>query len=385
MSTGADWPEVGSDALDPARPARGVAWPWLPRRRPALGVRPTVASPLLFIVCGVILGPQGLNLLSLAVVDRLEIVVSVALAILGVFVGLGTAGIPRDAAAEALRGTAVGSTVTIAVVGTGMGLLLRSWGVQLPMSAFAFAAIVGICASASAAVHFEEAPDIRRATYLADLDDVPLVLLGTLAIALLAGGSMPLTMLRLALTIGAGAAVGFAGWLLFDRAEGLAERGVFVTGAVLLLAGIGAYLGTSPLLSGLTAALVWVRAPGAADRITAADLRVLQHPLVSLLLIVAGALIAWSPAVLWIASALVLLRLTAKLAASLAVAPMLRLPAGLIATVLLPPGVLGVALALNVRQVQGDDAAGIVAVVTAAAACAELLAIFLPRNLEDAR
>jgi hypothetical protein len=216
------------------------------------------------------------------------------------------------------------------------------------------------------------------------MDDVPLVILGAVAVAVAGGGGAPFVTLRLALTVAAGAAIGFAGWLLFDRATGAAERGVFVTGAVLLLAGMGAYLGTSPLLTGGIAALVWVRAPGAADRITAADLRVLQHPLVSLLLIIAGALIEWNRVVLWVAAAIVLLRLMGKLVASFAVAPMLQIRPGLAATALLPPGVLGIALALNVRQVLGSETGVLVAVVTAAAATSEILAAFLPREIEDA-
>jgi hypothetical protein len=145
------------------------------------------------------------------------------------------------------------------------------------------------------------------------------------------------------------------------------------------------YLGTSPLLSGCIAAVVWVRAPGAADRITAADLGALQHPMVSLLLIFAGALIEWNAVVLWVAGSVVILRLLGKLLASVAVAPMARVSPALLATVLLPPGVMGIALALNARQVVGSDIGGIVAVVTIAAGTSELVAAFLPLSSEEAR
>lgn len=380
-----EWPEVGSDALDPLYAGRETRRPWLPRRRPVLGVRSTVAPSVMFILLGVVLGPHGIDLLSMGVLDRLDMVVSVALAILGVFVGLGLTAIPKAARRPAMLGAMTGSAVTIAIVAGGLGLLLTAWGMRLPMDAFTFGGIIAICATASAAVHPGTDAVLQRAAYLADMDDVPLVILGAAALAVLGGGGAQLVTLRLALTAAAGAAVGFAGWLLFDRATGAAERGVFVTGAVLLLAGMGAYLGTSPLLTGGIAALVWVRAPGEADRITGADLRVLQHPLVSLLLIFAGALIEWSRAVLWVTVAIVLLRLTGKLVASFAVAPMLRIRPGLAATALLPPGVLGIALALNVRQLQGGETGVLVAVVTAAAAISELLAAFLPRGAGDWR
>jgi hypothetical protein len=375
-----EWPEVGSDALDPLYPRPGRRRFWLPRRRPVLGVRSTVAPSVMFIVIGAVLGPHGANVLSFAVLERLDLAVSVALAVLGVFVGLGLTAIPKVSVRGALVGAVAGSLVTAAIVAAGLGVLLTAWRISLPVTAFTFAGAAAICATASAAVHLGTDALARRAAYLADMDDVPVVILGALVLAALGGGGLPSVVLRLGLTVAGGAAVGLAGWLLFDRATGPAERGVFVTGAVLLLAGMGAYLGTSALLTGAIAALVWVRAPGEADRITGADLRVLQHPLVSLLLIVAGALVDWTRGVLWITVALVLLRLTGKLVASFAVAPILRIRPGLAATALLPPGVLGIALALNFRQVLGTDSGLLVATVTAGAAISELLAAFLPRE-----
>lgn len=382
MSDRTDWPEIGRDVLDPAQPPRRT-WAWLPRRRPALGVRPTAAPTILFILCGVGLGPLGLNLLTPAVIDRVDVLISVALAVLGVFVGLGMMTIPRGSGRDALVGGAVVSTMTIGMVTAGLLILVTGWGISVPLGALAFAALIGICSSASAALHMEATAGLGRAARLADADDVPLVMLGAVAIAVLAGGSAASVALRLALTVGAGAAIGVAGSLLFDRAEGAAERGVFVTGAVLLLAGAGAYLGTSPLLSGCVAAIVWVRAPGVADRITAADLAALQHPLVSLVLIFAGALIELDAVVLSVAAAVLLLRLAAKLVASLAVARMFRLSPALLASTLLPPGVVGVALALNAQQVLGGRVVAMVAIVSIATGASELVAAFLPREAEE--
>jgi hypothetical protein len=344
----------------------------------------TVAPPLVFILCGLALGPLGANVLSPAVLDRLDVVVSVALAILGVFAGLGLTGIPSGSLGSAAAGGVTASVITIAVVTSGLFLMAANWGMRLPMEPLAFAAVIGVCSSVSAAAHVEGRL-YQRVVHVADLDDLPLVLTGAILIAILGDAGRGSAMLRLGATAAAGAVIGIAGWLLFERAAGAAERGVFVTGAMLLLAGAGAYLGTSPMLSGLIAALVWVRAPGVADRLTAADLRTLQHPLVALLLIVAGALLEWSAAVLWLAAAVVLLRLLGKLAASATIARFLHVPPALLATVLLPPGVMGIALALNVRQALGADAAGLVAVVTMAAGATEVLAVFLPHDVEDGR
>jgi len=382
MKTGGDWPELGHDPLDPPVPAGGHGWLRLPRRRPMLGVRAIAAPAFVFLLLGAALGPRGLGLLSPAALGHLDIVISVALAMIGVFVGLSVSVKGSDPAGSSIAAGAMSAAVTIVTVTGGLYFLVGRWGVALAIDPLALACVLGICSSVSAAVHVAgDAPEeLRRAARLADLDDVPLIVLGVTAVAMLAGGSAAE---RLLLTALAGAAIGFAGWLLFERASDAAERGVFVTGAILLLAGAASYLGTSPLLSGCVAALVWVRAPGVADRITSEDLSVLQHPLVVLLLLVAGALIEWSAAVLWLAAALVLLRLVGKLLASLAIARVARISPALLASVLLPPGIMGIALALNVRQVLAAEDNVIVPAVTVAAVATEILAAFLPAEQQE--
>ena len=64
-------------------------------------------------------------------------------------------------------------------------------------------------------------------------------------------------------------------------------------GALALAGGAAAYLRVSPLAVGLVAGVFWTVAPGRADRIVQDDLRKVQHPLVVLLLVTAGAL--WVP------------------------------------------------------------------------------------------
>jgi hypothetical protein len=110
---------------------------------------------------------------------------------------------------------------------------------------------------------------------------------------------------------------------------------------------------------------------------------VLQHPLIVLLLLVAGALVEWSAAMLWLAAALVLLRLVGKLLASLAIARVVRISPALLASVLLPPGIMGIALALNVRQVLATEDNVIVPAVTVAAVATEILAAFLPAEQQE--
>ena len=101
-------------------------------------------------------------------------------------------------------------------------------------------------------------------------------------------------------TIVLGIAVGTAGWLLFERAHSRAERNVFIAGTVALIGGTSSFLGLSPLLAGLMAGLLWVWLPGHADRVVRSDLQRVQHPLIVVLLLVAGASCEFSRQAVWL-------------------------------------------------------------------------------------
>jgi hypothetical protein len=310
-------------------------------------------------------------------------IVWVALGVGGVFVGLGVAAVQRPSAARTYGSAALIAAMTTAAVAAGLHLLVGASGLPLPGHPLAGTVFVALCASASAALQAAPGatPEMTRASHLADLDDVPLLLAGVAVVAALAAGSPAL---RLVVTVAAGGAIGLAGGLLFERAAPL-ERGVFLVGGLLLIAGSGAYLGTSPLLSGFAAALVWARVPvAAAGRIRPPDLRILQHPLVGLLLIVAGASIEWTRPVLWVTAYIVVLRFAAKLLVSVASARLVGVPPALLATVLLQPGVMGIALALNAGQMLGADYRWLVSAVTLTVAVSEIFAAFLPGDIRGA-
>lgn len=338
------------------------------------------APSLTFILIGVALGPYATGILRPDLLLRMDVVVSVALAALGVFIGLGLASFRMRGQAPLLLAALVEVALTFLVVSVALYLLLTRWAMPLSTGPWLFASVLGICASASAAVHAPGKGTAGRVGRLVDLDDAPLVALATLAVGV-AGGAPLLQGVVIAVVAGLG--VGLAGWLLFERAQGEAERGVFVAGAIALLGGVGAYGGTSPLLCGAVAAIVWKRASGGADRIIRADLGKLQHPLVALLLIVAGASVRFDLALAWVAIPLVLLRLTGKLIASTVAARLCVVPPGLLATVLLPPGVLGVAIALNVQQVLGVGDTLLLSAATVMTALSEpLSALLVPREAE---
>lgn len=379
-----DRSEIGHDLLDlqvatsPARPARLIDV--LGRTRAALGLKPLTAPALLFVPIGAALGPAGAGWLGLDLLGRLYPAMSVALAALGIFVGLGLS-LQHRSERRLLAAASGEAVVTIALVAGAFVLLLTEWGVHPEVGVWPVALALGLCASATAAgVAPSDAPAADRvAVRIADLDDVLPIAMGGVVLAM-AASTAPLDVLRLAgANVILGLSVAFAGWLLFDRAHGEAERAVFVLGVVTLLGGGAAYLGVSPLLSGMVAGLFWKYAPGRADTIIRDDLRRLQHPLVVLLLIFAGASVQASTLALWLLGPYVLVRLAGKLAGGWLISRMMfELSPGDIGSHLLAPGVIGLAFALAFHHASGTSAS--VAVLTAVAAgtlLGELLAAFV--------
>jgi hypothetical protein len=305
-------------------------------------------------------------------------VVSVALAVLGVLVGVALAReIPR--AGRLFVAASLESLVTTLFVCGATIYFVRA--TQLPIDAplVAFALAIGLCASASSATSADPdtEPAAAVATRVADLDDVLPIVVAMLAFALLPttteGGN---TTMRLLAPVGIGLTIGAIGWLLFERAESGPERVVFVLGTLALAGGSAAYLNISPLGVGLIAGFTWTVAPGRADRIVADDLRRVQHPLVVMLLITAGAMTTISPAAVWLLSPYLLFRLAGKVAGAWVSARLVDVNAGDLAAYLMSPGVLAVAFALNFRQaLPGPGGEMLLSTVAIGTAAFELFAL----------
>ncbi len=377
MSQRDDWREVGGlDALDSAlprpsgsRPPGPPQAPWLAalRTRAALGLAPAVAPAVVFVPIGAVLGPSFTNVLSPAALSYLDAVVAVALAVLGVFVGLAL-GLEGSRDRRLFAAAGLEAATTILLVAGAFWLLLSAWEMPLALPYGLTALTLGLCASASSASAGDESSASQAvASRIADLDDVlPILVSGVVVVLLGAQGTMPVWQATgwLFRTLMLGIAVGTAGWLLFERAHSRAERNVFIAGIVALLGGTAAFLGLSPLLAGLMAGLLWVWFPGHADRVVRRDLQRVQHPLIVVLLLVAGASLDFSLHALWIGAPLVLFRLTAKLTGGWVAARLQGvLTAGELGMHLLAPGLLGIAIALHVSQV--IRAPGTTAVLTA--------------------
>lgn len=345
------------------------------RTRSALGLGPGLTPVMLFVPVGILLGPWGTGALSPRVIAVLDVVVSVALGTIGVFVGIAV-GSNRENGGRLLVAATTQCVVTFAVVGGALFWLLQAWGLPLAFPAVLAAGALGLAAAPSAAPFIEDgAHDAYRiAGRIADLDDVFPIVVGSILLSMATPNATGIGS-DLLLTLAVGLGVGLSGWLLFEKAEG-AERGVFVVGTLILLGGAAAYAGTSPLTAGMVAGFVWALTPGHTDRIAAADLRKIEHPLVVLLLIVAGSGLEPSLTGVWLLAPYVLFRTTGKLLGgwfASRVAPKVT-PSDL-GAYLIAPGVLGLGFILNLQQVAPEAARPLVFAVAIGAVISELMAV----------
>lgn len=340
------------------------------RTRSALGLAPSLTPAVIFLPLGAVLGPHVLGWITPRLLDRLAIAVTIALAVLGVLVGMAL-GREIRSAARLFFAASMESGVTTLMVAGATAYFVTATGVPLDAPLLAFALAIGLCASASSATsaHPDSEPAAAVVTRVADLDDVLPIAAVVLVFALLAGPSASVAVIALAPLL-IGLSVGVIGWLLFERAESGPERVLFVLSALALAGGAATFLHTSPLAVGLIAGLTWTLLPGRADRAVENDLRRVQHPLVVLLLVTVGASTTLSPASIWLLPPYLLFRLAGKVTGAWLSGPMVDVRPADLAAFLMPPGVLAVAFALNFSQVMpaasGEMLLSTVAVGTAA-------------------
>jgi hypothetical protein len=373
----------GADALDAAGEVAPSRDGWLARlaRRlrtnVALGLPPVLAPALVFVPIGALLGPLGAGVLTATVLTHLAPVVSMGLAALGIFVGLALT--RRTRRGDWLFAAAnIESGVTTLTVGVAIWWLIHAWG--LPASSPALLALVlGVSAAASSAGYEDRSPGSPAsiAARIANLDDVLPIVAGGIAVAAINSPSVGGAAALVAITCTIGLVAGVVGWLLIERAHSDAERGLFVIGVLAFAGGAASYLGVSPLLTGLVTGIVWRWTPGRVDAIVRQDVRRYQHPLVVLVLLVAGASVLPSVEAVWLLAPFVLLRVTGKLAGgwlATRVAP--SLAPGDLGAHLLAPGLIGIAFALAAARAFGaSEGTTLLTAVVAGTLVSEVIAL----------
>ena len=121
-----------------------------------------------------------------------------------------------------------------------------------------------------------------------------LALLGGIAMAALLD-AVPLARVLTALGIaGVAIVVAYAGWLLVGQADSDREQQVFLIGSLLLIGGGAAYTSLSAVFAGFLAGIVWTSGGDLARARIVQHLDYFQHPLLVVMLLVAGASITFS-------------------------------------------------------------------------------------------
>ena len=173
-------------------------------------------------------------------------------------------------------------------------------------------------------------------------------------------------------------------WLLLADGPPSTEQRVFSIAALLLVGGIADYRSLSALAGGLLAGLFWGYVGGVARESIERDVRYLRHPLVVLMLLVAGAKLEFSVWILVLALAYLVLRVAGKLLGGWLTG---RVPGALptnVGATLLPPGVFGIAFALDATSMMDSAAAAILsAAVLGSIGCQLLAALSRPSEAHE--
>lgn len=354
--------------------------------RLALGLSPTPVPGLVLLPLGMTLGPHGLGLLSPRVLSSLDPAVSVAIATLGVFVGLGLDA-RRPHEGRLLAAASIEAALTVALVAGGVLQVLRLAPFDPGFMPWLFALLLGICAASSSTTAIED-PDHPgvKATRIGDLDDVVTIVAGGVALAWIRASDPQAVALLAVQSAVIALILALAGWLLVTQAASESEQRVFALGTLLLLGGTVEYLSLSALLAGLVAGVFWNAAGGPGrDRLGRA-VRHVQHPLVVLLLLIAGAHVRVWPGLALLVPIYLVFRIAGKVAGGWIAGRIAGhdRPARL-GLYLVSPGMIAVALALNIMQAGGSDRAGLVlAVAVAGSLGSELISLLVhPREAKS--
>jgi len=319
---------------------------------------PGAMPAALIVLLGSALGPSGVGLLSAAVLESLDPAMPVALAALGVFVGIGlnlrSAGDRRAFAAISIQ-----AAITMGLVGAGVALLLPVWGTALESPAWFSGALLTICAA----------------------DDLLAVLLGGATLAVLREPAPAAAAMLMLQATSVTLVIAAAGWILLSRSAPDTEQRIFVIALLLLLGGASEYLSLSALTAGLVAGFFWEAVGGSTRVAIRRDVTYVQRPLIMMILAVSGARLELTPVVLAIGFPYLVLRLVGTTAGSAAAR---RLVPAWSATdtslTLVSPGIVGLAFALNAVRAAGSDATIISIIVIGVIGSELLVPLLKPRE-----
>jgi hypothetical protein len=278
------------------------------------------------------------------------------------------------------------AAVTAAVVAAGFGLLTFTSPAAIERPLLILFLGAGICAATSLTLPSDDSLEPRSsATRVMELGVLLPIVAGGLVLAWVSTGSFPGAAGVVAHACGVIVVVAAAAWLLLSNASPATDERVFAVSALLLVGGVAAALSVSALLAGLVAGLFWRYTRGHPRETIRRDVLFVQHPLLVLVLLVAGARAELSPFSIALGVGYIVLRVAGLMAAGAAATRAAGVKALRdLGRQLLPPGVFGVGFALNAVSVLGGDASMLLAVVVVGTIGSELAAVLLsPRSVSE--
>jgi hypothetical protein len=333
----------------------------------------------LLLVAGIAVGPRGINLLSVSTLTLLDPVVPVALAAFGVLLGLSVSDRRTDDAST-LVAACLAAAVTVLVVSAGFGVVALNAMSSVAQPFWILILAGGICAATSLTLPSDNSLEPRSgATRIIELGVLLPIVAGGVMLAWLRAGSFAGAGVLVTHAGGVTLALTAAAWLLLTKASSEMEERVFAVSALLLVGGVAAALSLSALFGGLVAGLLWRYAGRHPLETIRRDVLFVQHPLLVVVLLVAGARADLSSLTLALGVGYVVLRFAGQLAAAAVARRVVgRKMLHDLGFHLLPPGVFGVGFALNAVSVVGTDASMLLAAVVVGTIGAELVAVLLP-------
>jgi hypothetical protein len=336
---------VADEPSFPARPAH-PSWTQRVVRAWSVGALPGLMVPI--IAMG--LGPQGLAIFGPDAVTLLDPAVPVALATIGVMAAFQMTLVERSW--RVIVSSAVEALVAGLLVAVGLQPLVAALGgPAASLDALVVAAIAAVCAAASAPLFSGESPTSRPVgALIRDLDVFIPAIVGGFLLVWIAQPAVTAAIAVFGRALVGSVVVAAAGMLLLSGGSSNAEHRVFGIAMILVVAGSAEALGASALLSGLAAGVYW-RAIGRGTRERLQPVvAYIQHPLLVLMLIVAGVRAEVTPSALALAAAYAVLRTAGKCTGAWVAAAICRIPMPVVAGHILSPGIFGLALALTLAN-----------------------------------
>jgi hypothetical protein len=296
------------------------------------------------------LGPQGLAIFGPDAVTLLDPAVPVALATIGVMAAFQTTAVERSWRVMVSSASEAAVAGVLVVVGL-QPVVARFGGSVADVDALVIVAIAAVSAAASAPLFGGESPTSRPVgALIRELDIFLPAIIGGFLLIWIANPGLAAALAVFGRALVASVVVGAAGMLLISGGSSNAEHRVFGIAMILLVAGSAEALGASALLSGLAAGVYW-RAIGRGTRERLQPVvGYIQHPLLILMLVVAGIRAEVTPFALALAAAYAVLRTAGKCTGAWVAAAICRIPMPVVAAHILSPGIFGLALALTLAN-----------------------------------